>query len=85
VRTTLTIDDDLAARLRQSAHERGVSFKAAVNEALRAGLDHPAESRVRFRQRTQELGPARVDLTKAAELVARLEDEERVRKLELGR
>jgi plasmid stability protein len=38
VRTTLTLDDDLAALLRQQAATLGVSFKEMVNRTLRAGL-----------------------------------------------
>jgi hypothetical protein len=38
MRTTLTLDDDVAVRLKQL---KGFSsFKEAVNEALRAGLEH---------------------------------------------
>ena len=38
MRTTLTLDDDVAALLRQRAATLGVSFKEMVNRALRAGL-----------------------------------------------
>ena len=38
MRTTLTLDDDLAALLRQRATTLGVSFKEMVNQALRAGI-----------------------------------------------
>ena len=38
MRTTLTLDDDVAALLRQQAATLGVSFKEMVNRALRAGL-----------------------------------------------
>ena len=38
MRTTLTLDDDVAALLRQQAAMRGVSFKEIVNQALRAGI-----------------------------------------------
>jgi plasmid stability protein len=38
MRTTLTLDDDIAARLRTEARKSGVSFRVAVNEYLRAGL-----------------------------------------------
>ena len=38
MRTTLTLDDDLAALLRQQAATLGVSFKEMVNQVLRAGL-----------------------------------------------
>lgn len=38
MRTTLTLDDDVAARLRELAHRRGLSFKQVVNSVLRHGL-----------------------------------------------
>ena len=38
MRTTLTIDDDLADLLKRRARELGVPFKEAVNSAIRAGL-----------------------------------------------
>jgi hypothetical protein len=38
VRTTLTIDDDLAGVLQRRSAESGKSFKQVVNDALRRGL-----------------------------------------------
>lgn len=38
MRTTLTIDDDVAKLLDEQVRRSGVSFKEAVNDALRAGL-----------------------------------------------
>lgn len=38
MRTTLTLDDDLAARLKQLTRETGRSFKEVTNEVLRRGL-----------------------------------------------
>ena len=38
MRTTLTLDDDVAMKLRELAHRRGVSFKEMVNSVLRRGL-----------------------------------------------
>jgi hypothetical protein len=38
MRTTLTLDDDLAGKLRELAHRRKVSFKEVVNTVLRQGL-----------------------------------------------
>jgi hypothetical protein len=38
VRTTLTLDEDVAARLKAEMRRSGVSFKQAVNECLRLGL-----------------------------------------------
>jgi hypothetical protein len=55
VRTTLTLDDDLAARLKKLAQRKGISFKDALNSALRRGLSAPERSELRpkaFRVRT---------------------------------
>ncbi len=38
MRTTLTLDDDVATRLRDLAHRRRVPFKEVVNSVLRRGL-----------------------------------------------
>ncbi len=38
VRTTLTLDDDVAEKLRQLAHRRRRPFKEIVNSVLRRGL-----------------------------------------------
>ena len=84
MRTTVTLDEDVARRLREAAHERGIPFKTAINEAIRAGLEHPARPRT-FRVKPRRMGPARVDLTKSSQLAAQLEDEELLRKIQLGR
>jgi hypothetical protein len=83
MRTTLTLDEDVAAQLKAITRERGISFKEAVNSALRAGFARGREQQ-RFRQRTHrmDLRPD-VDLDRALELATALEDEETVRKLEL--
>ncbi len=47
MRTTLTIDPDIAAELARLRKARGVSLKAVVNEALRRGLRQPALPRTR--------------------------------------
>jgi hypothetical protein len=41
VRTTLTLDDDVAVQLREQARKTGKPFKEIVNEALRTGLNTP--------------------------------------------
>ena len=83
MRTTVTLEPDVDARLRQLARERNISFKEALNGTLRAGLAAKGSPRP-FRQRTHRLGLRRgVDLTKALQLAAELEDEETIRKLEL--
>lgn len=83
VRTTLTLDEDVAAALQRLARERNVSFKEAVNSTLRAGL-HGERAAKPYRVPTRRLGLRRdVDLTKALRLAADLEADEIVRKLEL--
>ncbi|MEE8522727.1 MAG: CopG family transcriptional regulator [Thermoanaerobaculia bacterium] len=43
MRTTLTLEDDLASLLKTRARQLGVSFKEMVNRALRAGLGREME------------------------------------------
>jgi hypothetical protein len=45
MRTTLTIDDDLAGLLKRRARELGLPFKDVVNRTLRAGLGKAAAPR----------------------------------------
>lgn len=42
MRTTITIDDDVAVELARVRSQRGESFKRVVNDTLRAGLAHAA-------------------------------------------
>jgi len=52
MRTTLTLDDDLAIRLKELARETGRSFKKVTNEVVRRGLsagDRPEKSPEPFR------------------------------------
>ena len=83
MRTTVTLDYDVAAKLKAVARERGISFKKALNEAVRTGLSGRRRSKQAFKQYSQPmiLRP-RFDLDKALHLAAVLEDEEIIRKLE---
>lgn len=47
MRTTLTIDDDLAGLLKRRSQELGMPFKDVVNRTLRAGLGEEAKQRQR--------------------------------------
>ena len=84
VRTTVTLDPDTRLLVERAMRERGLSFKDAVNEAIRAGLGSPATGLQSYTT-PRALGPARVDLTKALRLAERLEDEELTRRLVEGR
>jgi Ribbon-helix-helix protein, copG family len=84
MRTTVTLDEDVAAKLKQKARERGVSFKAVLNDALRAGLAGSSPPSRRFRVQARPMGvrPG-VNLDKALRLADELEDAEIIRKLDL--
>ncbi len=48
MRTTLTIDPDIAAKARRAVSQTGMPFKTVINQALRVGLDEvlsPQEGR----------------------------------------
>ena len=85
VRTTITLDDDVAAQLRRLARDTGRPFKRVVNDALRAGLNPWSGSSpddVGFPTYPLGLRPG-IDLDQARRLAASMEDDEIVRKLEL--
>jgi hypothetical protein len=78
MRTTLTLDDDVAVKLKAAARNR--SFKAVVNEALRAGLtalEKRVPPRKTFRTRGFDLGPSLIgSLDNVEEVLSRVEGED---------
>lgn len=85
MRTTVTLDPDVEARLRELARERGILFKEALNNAIRAGLMAARGAR-EYRTPSRSLGlRAGVNLDKALEIAADLEDAEISHGLERGR
>ncbi|NEW41411.1 antitoxin [Nocardia cyriacigeorgica] len=82
MRTTVTLDPDIAALLTKYMKETGVSFKKALNDALRSALA-PKSTGERIGVRTRSMGRPSVSLDKALQLASAVEDEEIVRKLEL--
>ena len=84
MRTTMTIDDDLVAELRDTAHRRRLPMRQVIDQALRAGLRSLGTRKARrVACPSFSMGTPAVDLTKAGALAAMLEDEEILRKLEL--
>jgi hypothetical protein len=79
MRTTLTIDDDVAAELEQLRRSRDASLKELINEALRRGLRDiavPSKQRKPFRTRTFNGGRLLVaSIDNVAELLAEVEGE----------
>ncbi len=85
MRTTVSLAPDVEVRLRAIARERGITFKEAMDIALRRGLagEEPRRAETyRVEPRSLGLRPG-VDLTKGLRLAAELEDEAIVRKLEI--
>jgi len=81
VRTTLTLDPDVAALVRKVMRARGRSLKEVINEAIRRGLAAPETARP-FRTPTYKMGhEPSIDLDRALHLAAELEDQEIARKL----
>jgi hypothetical protein len=84
VRTTVTLDPDTRLLVERAMRERDLSFKDAVNAAIRAGLGDSSSTSASYTT-PRALGPARVDVTKALALAAQLEDEALARSLTEGR
>ena len=84
MRTTITLDPDVETFIAAVMRERNVSFKEAVNDAIRAGLARPS-GKV-FRQRTFAAGfRPDINYDKALHLAAVVEDQELLHKLALGK
>ncbi len=78
MRTTLTIDEDIALKLKSEAKKAGdKSFKAIVNETLRRGLmmSNDSGKTKRFKVRSRALGPRHgLNYDNIGELLEQIED-----------
>lgn len=76
MRTTITIDDKLAAELKRLSVTTGKPFKNVLNDTLRAGLRGRKGPSTAYRLRPVSLGLPQVgmDLEKALQLSDALED-----------
>jgi type II secretory pathway component PulF len=81
MRTTVTLDPDTEQIIRRRMRERGMTFKEALNDAIRSGVRQPAQE---FRTQTASMGRSAVNLDRALQIVADLEDDELVRKMRAG-
>jgi len=79
MRTTVTLEPDVAARLKELAHKRRASFKATLNDVLRKGLapqhDAPRPPRFEVEPHSGGFRPG-VDPGKLNQLVDQLEAED---------
>jgi plasmid stability protein len=78
VRTTLTLDDDVAAKLRSRARRTGRPFRDVVNDTLRRGLAATAAAasgRTPFVVHARDFGAVRpgLDVNNVADVLERVE------------
>lgn len=83
VRTTITLDPDVDALVKRAMRERGLTFKQAVNDAIRAGTPH-RQPTGELKFATHDMGDPLVDVTKALRLAGELEDQELAARLARG-
>jgi Ribbon-helix-helix protein, copG family len=85
MRTTLTVDEDLARQLKEIARRSDQSFKVVVNETIRRGLqqgDKPHRGLAKFVVRPKACGfRAGVDPAKLNQLIDELDAEDFQREL----
>lgn len=74
MRTTVTLDPDVAAAIERRRHDEGRGLSEVVNDLIRAGLQTRPE-RSEFRQRTAPIG-LRVDVVNVAEAIEQLDGPE---------
>lgn len=84
MRTTVTLDPDTELLVRRTIRERGMTFKAALNHAIRQGLG-PRGSSAGFRTPAASLGLPTVNLDRALQVLGELEDDDLVRKQRAGK
>lgn len=85
MRTTVTLDPDVAANLKEEARRQKTSFKKVLNDSVRRGLRSgtpEAAEPYRLRPRPMRALPG-VDLDRALALAGDLEDAEILRRLSL--
>ena len=73
MRTTLTLDNDVAAHLELLRQKKQLSMKKLINQSLRLGLDAMEREKVEtahYRIQAKVLGKKRPDLDNIAEILA---------------
>jgi len=82
MRTTVTLDPDTEQVVRRRMRERGVSFKQALNDAIRQG--EVGSKAAHFLTHTAQMGEPVVNLDRALQVAADLEDDELLRRMRRG-
>lgn len=73
MRTTLNLDDDVAAEVARLRHDESLGLSEAVNRLARAGMTRGTRAR-RFKQRTFDMGEPRIDLSNIGEVLGLLDE-----------
>jgi hypothetical protein len=80
MRTTLTLDDDVAVQIETLRQSRRVSLKTVINDTLRRGLAEATTARrdpkELFRTRSFDVGEALIPIDNIAEALAVAEGED---------
>lgn len=84
MRTTVTLEPDVEAVIKRTMRERGLTFKEAVNEAIRAGIGARPTGVDVSSLPVHDMGEPIVDVTKALRLAGELEDQELSARLSRG-
>ena len=72
MRTTVRLDDDVAAAVEQARRRRGSGLSNVINDLIRAGLSQRRSRQATFRQRSATIG-IRVDVSDTAEVLEQLD------------
>ncbi len=83
MRTTVTLEPDVEAWVKRAMRERDLTFKEAINEAIRAGMSARAPG-VPLSLPAHDMGAPLIDVTKALRLAGELEDQELAARLARG-
>lgn len=83
MRTTVTLDRDTEAIVKRAMKERGIGFKQALNEAIRAGIGARGTTQ-KPSLPAYRMGVPQLDVTKALRLAGELEDAELAARLSRG-
>ena len=76
----MTLDDDTLVIIRRLMRERHISFKQALNDAIRQGAQQRPAPAV-YETRTADLGVPSVNLDRALQIAGELEEEELIRRM----
>ena len=84
MRTTVTLDSDTEQLVRERMSREGVSFKRALNDSIRDGARRRGVPRVDYVTTAVSLGRPAVNLERALQVAAGLEDQDLIDRMRSG-